>query len=101
MGIGGGEHDSKTVVVCGATGRQGGAVARRLLDRGWPVRALTRRPDSDRAQALADGGAEVVRADMGERGSLEAAVEGAHGVYSVQKAMTSGLVGEVVEGKAV
>lgn len=95
------DRDSKTVVVCGATGRQGGAVARRLVERGWRVRALTRRPDSKKARLLADGRAEVVSANMTDRRSLEAAFEGAHGVYSVQNPMTSGLEGEVVEGRTV
>jgi predicted amino acid dehydrogenase len=78
------DPNSKTVAVCGATGRQGGAVARRLIERGWKVRALTRRPDSKKARVLAEGRAEVVRADMTDRRSLEAAFQGAYGVYSVQ-----------------
>ena len=94
-------RDPKTIAVCGATGRQGGAVARCLVERGWKVRALTRRPDSVKALMLAGRGAEVVRADMRDRRSLEAAFEGAHGVFSVQNPMTSGLEGEVLEGKTV
>ena len=88
-------------MVCGATGRQGGAVARRLLEQGWLVRALTRKPDGGPARALAELGATVVRADMGDRRSLDAALEGAHGVYSVQNPVTAGLDGEVAEGKNV
>src|SRR5919112_903968 len=52
------------VVVTGATGRQGGAVARHLLSDDWPVRVVTRRPDGSAARALAALGADVVRADM-------------------------------------
>ena len=89
------------MVVCGATGRQGGAVARRLLGRGWTVRALTRKPESARARALAQAGADVVRADMRDRRSLELAFAGAHGIYSVQNPITSGLEGEVAEGRNV
>jgi uncharacterized protein YbjT (DUF2867 family) len=93
--------ESKTVAVCGATGRQGGAVARHLLERGWHVRALTRDPSKPKARALADRGAEVVRADMGDRGSLEAAIGDAAAVFSVQNSMISGLDGEVQQGKHV
>ena len=57
-------NEQKPVLVTGATGRQGGAVLRHLRERGWPVRALTRRPDSAAAQALAADGAEIVAGDM-------------------------------------
>lgn len=94
------EHSS-TIAVVGATGRQGGAVARRLLEDGWSVRALTRSPASDAARALAAAGAEVVRADMAERASLDAAFAGASGVYSVQNTYASGVEAEVQHGKNV
>jgi uncharacterized protein YbjT (DUF2867 family) len=93
--------NSKTVVVCGATGRQGGAVARHLLEDGWRVRAMTRTPEGPKARSLPDLGAEVVRADMDDPRSLEAAFEGAYGVYSVQNPVTSGLEREVAQGKNV
>ncbi len=89
------------VAVTGATGRQGGAVARALIARGRPVRALTRDPTSTRARALAAAGAEVVRADMEDPATLDRAFAGADGVYSVQNFMISGLDGEVRQGKNV
>lgn len=90
------------VAVVGATGRQGGAVTRHLLAGGWRVRALTRRPDSKRARALAESGADVVRADMADAATLSAAFRDAYGVFSVQNPMTSGGVGtEVRHGKNV
>jgi len=73
----------KTVLVTGATGRQGGAVAARLLADDWKVRALTRDDSSAQAQALAEAGAQVVVGDLGDPASLEAAVAGAFGVFSV------------------
>jgi uncharacterized protein YbjT (DUF2867 family) len=91
----------KVVAVTGATGRQGGAVARSLLDAGWHVRALTRNPNSARAQALSALGAEIVQADMEDRQSLQRAFQGAHGVFSVQNPMISGLEAEVRQGKNV
>lgn len=72
------------ILVTGATGRQGGAVARHLSKRGWRVRALCRDPESAAARALAGAGAKVVKGDLDDRSSLDAAVEGAYGVFSVQ-----------------
>jgi uncharacterized protein YbjT (DUF2867 family) len=72
------------IVVLGATGRQGGAVARHLLADGWRVRALTRKPTSAGARRLAERGAEVVGADLNDPGSLSSAFGGAHGLYNVQ-----------------
>lgn len=75
--------NDRLILVTGATGRQGGAVASRLLADGWRVRALTRDAESERAQALAEAGAEVVTGDLDDRDSLDAAVAGAWGVFSV------------------
>jgi uncharacterized protein YbjT (DUF2867 family) len=73
----------KTVLVTGATGRQGGAVAASLLADGWHVRALTRDPESPKAKALKEAGAEVVAGDLDDRASLDAAAANAFGVFSV------------------
>lgn len=75
---------SDTVLVTGATGRQGGATARALLASGVPVRALVRDPSSKPAQAIEALGAELVRADLSDRASLGPAVEGVRAVFSVQ-----------------
>ncbi len=91
----------RTIVVCGATGRQGSAVVRHLVTDGWRVVGLTRDPDSSKARSLAATGARVVKADMADRGSLDRAFSGAYGVYSVQNAMISGFRGEVQQGKTV
>jgi uncharacterized protein YbjT (DUF2867 family) len=72
------------VVVTGATGQQGGAVARRLLADDVPVRALVRRPESDAAKALAAAGAELVTGDLTDLDSLVPALTGARAVFSVQ-----------------
>ncbi|MFQ5617154.1 MAG: NmrA/HSCARG family protein [Anaerolineales bacterium] len=93
-------NDSKIILVTGATGQQGGATARHLLRRGWPVRALTRNPDSPAAQALADAGAEIVQGDLDDRASLDRALDGAYGVFSFPN-LASGIEGEVRQGKAV
>ncbi|WBQ03735.1 SDR family oxidoreductase [Kribbella sp. CA-293567] len=75
---------SDVVVVTGATGQQGGAVARRLLAAGVPVRALVRRPESEAAKAIAAAGAELVTADLTDPASLGPALRGARAVFSVQ-----------------
>jgi len=92
---------SRLIIVTGATGRQGGAVTRSLLGAGWPVRAVTRNPNSQKAQALSALGAEVLQGDMLDRRSLEPIFKGAYAVYSVQNPMLSGLEAEVTQGKLV
>jgi uncharacterized protein YbjT (DUF2867 family) len=87
-----------TILVTGATGRQGGAAARHLLADGWKVRALVRDPSKPAAKTLADAGAELVVGDLLDRSSLDAACDGAHGVYSVETAREVGMDGEVREG---
>jgi uncharacterized protein YbjT (DUF2867 family) len=74
----------KTILVFGATGAQGGSVARALLSRGkFAVRALTRKTDSPAANALRDLGAEIVQGDLDDPASLAAALEGVYGVFGV------------------
>jgi len=94
------EHGS--ILVSGATGQQGGAVARHLLAAGWAVRALTRDPAKPAAQALAARGATVVRGDLNDRASVERAVAGASGVFSVQNYYEAGgAEGEIRQGVAL
>jgi uncharacterized protein YbjT (DUF2867 family) len=95
------QNEGRLIVVAGSTGKQGGAVARSLLDRGFRVRALTRNPQKPEAQALAEQGAEVVQGDMEDRSSMERALEGAYGVFSVQNFWETGYDREVQQGKTV
>ena len=74
----------RTVLVTGATGRQGGAVTRSLLDGGYAVRAFVRDAGAPAAKELGALGAELVVGDFDDRRSLDAAVHGAYGVYSAQ-----------------
>ncbi|MDX1395569.1 MAG: NmrA/HSCARG family protein [Gemmatimonadota bacterium] len=77
--------ERKTIAVIGATGAQGGGLVRAILsdDDGFAARAVTRNPDSEKGRALADSGAEVVRADLDDVDSLLAAFDGCHGAYCV------------------
>ena len=73
-----------TILVVGATGMQGGGVARHLLKRGASkVRCMTRRPDSEPARLLQQQGATVVQADLDDPASIRRAVYGCHGVFGV------------------
>jgi uncharacterized protein YbjT (DUF2867 family) len=91
------------ILVTGATGNQGGAVARHLLKRGnFKVRAFVRDPNKPAAQALQQAGAELVAGDFSDRASLERALEGAYGVFSLQTFLTEGgLSAEIRDGKTV
>jgi uncharacterized protein YbjT (DUF2867 family) len=95
------QNEERLIVVAGATGKQGGAVARSLLERGFRVRALTRDPQKPEAQALAEQAAEVVQGDMEDRSSMERALEVAYGVFSVQNYWETGYDREVQQGKTV
>ena len=76
--------DDKVILVIGATGAQGGGVARHLLNSGrFTVRCLTRNPSSEKAIALQEAGAEVVKGDFGEPESLKTAMKGCYGVFGV------------------
>lgn len=90
--------DERWVLVSGATGQQGGAIARELLDAGWAVRAMTRRPDGAAAQALAGLGAEVVHGDLDDEASLRRALAGAWGAVAVQNTWEAGVEREEEQG---
>lgn len=87
------------ILVTGATGRQGGAVAHHLLDRGYKVRIMTRNPKGDRALALKNRGAAVIKADFDDPKSLERALDGVWGVHSVQNTWEAGVEREEEQGK--
>ncbi len=91
--------NSNIILVTGATGRQGGAVARELLADGFPVRALTRNPKSEKAQALAKLGAEIVKGNYDDDSSLQKALKGAWGAFSVQNTWEAGVEKEEEQGK--
>lgn len=94
-------NSGKTVLVTGATGRQGGAVVRHMLAKGWKLRALTRDPGSHSAQELAREGVELVQGDLEDPASLPRHVQGVYGVYSVQDFWAVGARREVQQGKNV
>jgi uncharacterized protein YbjT (DUF2867 family) len=94
------KNSNRLILVTGATGHQGGAVLRKLRERGFPVRALTRDPSHEKARSLVGQGTEVVRGDLEDPASLTRALDGVDGVYSVQD-WQGGVETEVRQGKNV
>jgi uncharacterized protein YbjT (DUF2867 family) len=92
------KHDG-IVLVSGATGKQGGAIAHELLGAGWMVRAMTRRPESPEARELKERGADVVQADLDDEASLRRALDGAWGAVAVQNTWEAGVEREEQQGK--
>ena len=92
------EKGKDFIVVTGATGKQGGAVARELLKSGHRVRAMTRKPEGAAAQALAVAGAEVAQGDLDDAASLRRVLEGAWGTFAVQNTWEAGVEKEEEQG---
>jgi len=88
----------RTILITGVTGKQGGSTVRNLLDKGFRLRGLTRKPDSDAAQAIAGLGVELVTGDLDNEESLKRALDGAWGVYAVQNTWEAGVQGEEDQG---
>lgn len=89
----------KTILVTGATGKQGGAVLKHLAGGPFKLKALTRKPEADAAQALAKSGVEVVQGDLDDLASLKAALKDVWGVFAVQNTWEAGVAGEEEQGK--
>jgi uncharacterized protein YbjT (DUF2867 family) len=89
------------VLVFGATGTQGGAVARALLDRTVPVRALVRDPRSERSRALVDLGAELVVGDLTDEWSLARAFATVPVAYAITTPFENGSDAEVRQGDTI
>jgi uncharacterized protein YbjT (DUF2867 family) len=84
----------KTVLVTGATGQQGGAVARRLIERGHRVKALTRNPESEKAKELKKLGMEPVNGDFTDKVTLVEAMRGYDTVFSMATPLEKGVQAE-------
>jgi uncharacterized protein YbjT (DUF2867 family) len=85
--------NAPVIAVFGATGAQGGGLARAILadpKRAFRVRAITRRPESPAAHALAQAGAQIVAADLDDPPSVRRALEGAQGAFCVTDAFEHG-----------
>ena len=87
-----------SVLVTGATGKQGGHLVRELLARGHSIRALTRKPESAAAAALAARGVTIVTGDFEDQGSLERAARGVDTVFAMSTPFGSSAKTETREG---
>src|SRR5437868_14984962 len=91
--------NNRTILITGVTGNQGGAVAQALRGTGFHLRGLTRKPDSERAAALARNGVDIVKGDLDDEATLRRALAGAWGVFGVQNAGEAGVEREEAQGK--
>ena len=90
---------SRTILITGVTGNQGGAVAQALQGSGFRLRGLTRKPENERAAALARHGVDVVKGDLDDEATLRRALAGAWGVFGVQNSWEAGVEREEAQGK--
>ncbi len=88
----------RSVLVTGATGQQGGAVAAALLSRGHRVRALTRRPDSEAARRLAAAGAEILAGDLDDTAAVLKAAQGVDTMFLMGNSYEAGTAEETRQG---
>jgi len=93
--------ESLKILVTGATGQQGGAVARLLLSKGHQVRALTRNSDSTAAQKLKTLGAELVNGNFEDQNSLVSAAQGVNVVFAMATPFEKGVEAETQQGIAM
>lgn len=87
---------TKLILVTGATGQQGGAVAKTLVEKGQKIRVMTRNPE--KAAALAKAGAEVVKGDLTNQADVQSALRGVQGVFAMSTPFEAGMDAEVRQG---
>jgi uncharacterized protein YbjT (DUF2867 family) len=92
-------YANRTILVTGATGKQGGALIDNLAGQGFTLRAMTRHPEGDAAAKLRAKGVEVVSGDLDDADSLTRALHGAWGVFGVQNTWEAGVEREEEQGK--
>ena len=91
--------NDRTIHITGVTGQQGGAVSQALRGTGFHLRGLTRKPESERAAALAHQGIEIVKGDLDDEATLRRALAGGWGAFGVQNAGEAGVEREEAQGK--
>jgi len=90
---------AKRILITGATGQQGGAIAAALAGQGYDLRAMTRKPESPAAKALAGRGVTVAKGDLDDDASIRRALEDVWGAFSVQNTWEAGVEKEEEQGK--
>jgi uncharacterized protein YbjT (DUF2867 family) len=92
-------QQNRTILITGATGKQGGALINELAGADWTLRAMTRHPNGDAAEKLRARGVEVVAGDLDDAASLKTALQGAWGVFGVQNTWEAGVEREEEQGQ--
>jgi uncharacterized protein YbjT (DUF2867 family) len=93
-------NNAKTIFVTGATGNQGGAVVRSLINNGIKVKALTRHPSSPQAQNLKKLNVEIVHGDLNNVSSFSKQIKDADGIFCVLT-YENGIYMEIRQGIAL
>lgn len=91
----------KSILVIGATGKQGNAVVKQLLEDGWKVRAFTRNKNNDKLTSIDNENLDIFEGDLSNEDSLKQAMEGQYGVYSVQPIIVDNVEEELRQGKMI
>ena len=91
--------NQRRILVTGATGQQGGSLARLLLQKKHKVYALTRNTQSSAAQGLRNKGANIVKGDLDDSDSLERAVKDVQSIFLMGTPFEDGTEGEIRRGK--
>lgn len=90
---------AKTVTVFGGTGTSGGGAVRKFIDAGWTVKAVTRDKSADKSKTTAALGAQLVEADLDDRATIRAAIEGSDVVYFSGSSLQNRFdIGQAVQG---
>jgi uncharacterized protein YbjT (DUF2867 family) len=91
--------NEQVILITGATGKQGGSLVKALAGKGLRLRAMTRKPESDAARAVAALGVDVVAGDLNDAASVERALQGVWGAFAVQNTWEAGVEAEETQGK--
>ena len=91
-------ENADIIAVTGATGQQGGSVARELLKRGFSVRAITRNATSPNAEALRKAGADIAVGNFDNPSSLREAFNGVDSAFVVSTPFEAGVEAETKQG---
>jgi uncharacterized protein YbjT (DUF2867 family) len=91
--------NGKTIFVTGATGKQGSAAVRHILEAGYQVRGLTREPNKPVAKVLENLGAEIVEGNLDDPGQIRRDIDGCYGVFAVLTWREEGPQGEISQGR--
>lgn len=91
----------KDILVIGATGKQGNAVVKQLLEDGWYVSALTRNKNNRKLSDIGHPHLSIVEGDLSDNVSLQSAMKGKYGLYSIQPIVKDDVSEELRQGMKI